>query len=66
MRPEACLGRSNIVLTFHYHYFLKFIFSHIGAVERNAAMCVEEGALLASILDKSVVDYDIDDYGNIL
>ena len=35
--------------------------AHIGAVERNAAMCVEEGNLLASILDKSVVDYDIDE-----
>jgi hypothetical protein len=35
--------------------------AHIGGVERNAAMCVEEGALLASVLDKSVVDYDIDE-----
>ena len=38
--------------------------AHIGAVERNAAMCVEEGALLASVLDKSVVDYDIDEYAD--
>jgi kinesin family member 2/24 len=35
--------------------------AHIGAVEKNAVMCVEEGKLLASILDKSVVDYDIDE-----
>lgn len=35
--------------------------AHIGAVERNAVMCVEEGKLLAGILDKSVVDYDIDE-----
>jgi kinesin family protein 2/24 len=38
--------------------------AHIGAVEQNAAMCVDEGSLLASILDKSVVDYDIDDYAD--
>lgn len=35
--------------------------SHIGCVERNAVMCTEEGNLLASILDKDVVDYDIDE-----
>jgi hypothetical protein len=35
--------------------------SHIGCVERNAAACVEEGQLLAGILDKGVVDYDIDE-----
>mmetsp|Transcript_12441 Transcript_12441/g.29283 ORF Transcript_12441/g.29283 Transcript_12441/m.29283 type:complete len:132 (-) Transcript_12441:515-910(-) len=38
--------------------------AHIGAVERNAVMCVEEGKLLSGILDKSVVDYDIDAYAD--
>jgi kinesin family protein 2/24 len=38
--------------------------AHIAAVERNAAMCVEEGKLLSAILDKTVVDYDIDDYAD--
>jgi hypothetical protein len=33
---------------------------HIQATESNAALCVQESQLLSSILDKSVVDYDID------
>ena len=35
---------------------------HITALEKNAQMCVTESKLLAGILDKDVVDYDIDLY----
>ena len=35
---------------------------HITSLEKNAQMCVTESKLLAGILDKDVVDYDIDLY----
>jgi len=35
---------------------------HIQAVEQNARMCMDEGTLLTGVLDKNVIDYDIDEY----
>jgi len=65
-RVQLCASFCHCTAGFQCPSVLPLVgsFDAVDQVERNAAMCVEEGALLASILDKSVVDYDIDEYAD--